>query len=610
MKKRKSLGYGFPDEVTKVSLKGSNLKKIDEDDWKDQLIPNFDAYEQQEAQKDPWRDTILLILTLLLFFSIFLRIFHLQIVKGEASRQLADGNRIQIRLIHAPRGVIYDRNGKILAAHSPAFRLFDSKIKKARLITREEALELEVKNDPRSKDLEIDNVRTYPKGESLAHVIGYVGEISPQDLQKTQFENYRLGDRIGKMGIEAQYESLLKGIDGGEVIEVDSKGEKIRTLRRNAPIPGQSIYLTIDSGLQEILYKLMNDTLLKVGACCGAVIALDPLSGQILALVSLPSFDPNIFTRGQDEGEINKILSGSDSPILNRSISGSYPPGSTFKIVSSLAALSSGVSADTTIQDNGEFYLGTSRFSNWYFNQYGKVEGSVNLVKALQRSNDTYFYRISQIIGEQAIISWARKLFLGGKLNIDLPGEETGLVGDDEWKRKTFGQGWYPGDTLHMAIGQGFVLTTPLQVLGITSYIAADGKLFRPQLVFKKKNLLVSDLLPKENVKVISEGLKKVPKIGGTAWPFFSFPIETAGKTGTSEYGDPKGRTHAWYTSYAPANDPKIALTILIEGGGEGSSVAAPIAKEAYRWYFSEDKNKLIQDVYIPATESGRQLGE
>ncbi len=582
------------------------------DEWKDQLIPNFNAYDQQEDQKDYWRSTILLILTLLIFFSIFLRIFHLQIVKGERSRQLADGNRIQIRFIHAPRGVIYDRNGQILAASSPAFALNDGDIKKTRLITREEALELEVKKDPRSKNLEIDNVRTYPKGESLAHVVGYVGEISPQDLQNPQFKKYRLGDRIGKTGIESQYESLLKGIDGGEVIEVDSKGEKIRTLRRNAPISGQSIYLTIDSNLQEILYKLISDTLVKVGACCGAGIASDPMSGQILALVSLPSFDPNVFIRGQDEGEINKILSGSDSPILNRSISGSYPPGSTFKIVTALAALSSGkIRTQTTIQDSGVIYLGTFKFSNWYFNQYGKLEGPVDLVKALQRSNDTYFYHVGQTIGEQAIIDFARRLKLGEKLNIDIPGEEAGLVPDDRWKREKLGEVWYPGNTLHLAIGQGFILTTPLQILGITSYIAAGGELYKPQILLKSKpHLLVSNLLPKENVNTISEGLKKVPQTGGTAWPFFTFPIETAGKTGTAEYGDARDRTHAWYTSYAPANDPKIALTILIEGGGEGSSVAAPIAKEVYRWYFSEDKNNLIKDIYIPATESARSLGE
>ncbi|KKQ81718.1 MAG: Peptidoglycan glycosyltransferase [Candidatus Daviesbacteria bacterium GW2011_GWF2_38_7] len=255
--------------------------------------------------------------------------------------------------------------------------------------------------------------------------------------------------------------------------------------------------------------------------------------------------------------------------------------------------------------------MGQFKFSNWYFNQYGKVEGPVNLEKALKRSNDTYFYKISQIIGENALVDWSKKLHLGQMLGIDIPGEAKGLVPDNDWKQKNFDVPWYPGDTLHMSIGQGFVLTTPLQVLGITSYIAADGIIYKPQLLLSQKpEVLVSNLIAGDKIEIVKEGLRQVTKEGGTAWPFFVFPIETAGKTGTAEYGDPKDRTHAWYTSYAPADDPKIALTVLVEGGGEGSSVASPIAKEVYRWYFSPDKSNLIKDVYVSATDSGRPMGE
>lgn len=610
-RKKRSLGYGFPDEVTKVTPKRSYFKQGAEE-WKDFLIPNFDASLTKISLKSGIRVTGLLIIILIFFFVIFLRLFHLQIVRGSLNRERADGNRILIKVTHAPRGVIYDRNGKILASNSPAFRLFDKGSNRARLITREEALELEVKNDQRALDLEIDNVRTYPMGEKFAHLLGYIGEISQQQLQKVEYEKYRLGDKIGQSGIEAQYEKILKGVDGGEIIEVDSKGVKLRILRVNPATAGQNVYLTVDADLQDKIYQLMKDTLRKVGSCCGAVLAMDPKSGQILALLSFPSFNPNTITYAVDENAILQIFSHPDSPILNRSIAGTYPPGSTFKIVSSLSALSSGkVTPDTTIVDNGVIYLGTFKFSNWYFNQYGKVEGSVNLLKAIQRSNDTYFYEISRIIGENALTSWARKLKLGGKLEIDIPGEAEGLVPDDEWKRKTFGLPWYPGDTLHLGIGQGFVLTTPLQILGITSYIAADGNLYQPHILssFKAK-VLVSNLIDQEKIKIIKEGLKLVPKDGGTAWPLFTFPIPTAGKTGTAEFGDAKNRTHAWYTSYAPADDPKIAITVLIEAGGEGSSVAAPIVKEVFRWYFSPDKNNLIQDVYIQATDSGKTLGE
>ena len=587
-------------------------KILENDDWKDILLPNFDSGHNTKFVRSTWAILPFSSVCLILFFIIFLRLFHLQIVEGKANRELADGNRIQIKIIHAQRGVIFDRNGKILAANSPAFRLLDQSSKKTKLISREEALGLEVKNDPRSGDLEVDNVRIYPLGEQFAHAVGYLGEISQSQLKDTAYKNYRLGDRIGQIGIEAQYEKLLKGVDGGEIIEVDSVGKKLRILRRNPPVPGQNIYLTIDVALQEKIYENLKMTLLKLGSCCASAVAMDPFTGQILALLSLPSFDPNIFTQNQDDNAISEILNNQFSPVLNRVISGTYPPGSTFKIVSSLAALSSGITPEKTIQDNGVLYLGPYRFTNWYFNEYGKTEGPVNLLKAIQRSNDTYFYEISRIIGVEKLIEWAHKLRLGSKLDIDLPGEASGLIPSDRWKRKTFGEGWYPGDTLHMAIGQGFVLTTPLQILGITSFIASDGILYQPQLVLAnfKPKVLVSNLASDDKIKLIKDGLKLVPKNGGTAWPFFNFPIPTVGKTGTAEFGDPKNKTHGWYTSFAPSDSPKIALTILVEGGGEGSNVAAPIAKEVYRWYFSPDKNKLIQDVYTQATDSSKILGE
>ncbi|MBI2039820.1 penicillin-binding protein 2 [Candidatus Microgenomates bacterium] len=624
MVRKKSLGYAFRDELAKVSFPSKKVKNKNEDsNWTDYLLPNFGSeFKQTKLVSSPFRTILILSVCLVIFAIILMRLFHLQIVKGKDNRELADGNRIGVKVIHAPRGVIFDRNGKILAANSPAFRLFDETTQRAKLISREEALEFEVNDDPRAQSLEIDSVRNYPMGEKTAHILGYVGEISQDQLKSGQFKGYRMGDRIGLSGIEAQYESLLRGADGGEIIEVDSKGVKIRTLRKTPPISGQNIYLAIDADLQDKVYQKTLETLIKVNSCCGAVVAMEPASGQILALLSFPTFDPNLFTRGIDEGEINRIFSHPNSPILNRAIAGTYPPGSTFKIVSALAALSSGkITPQTVFEDSGVIYLGTFRFSNWYFNQYGKTEGLVNLIKALKRSNDTYFYRVGQTIGEQGLIDWSKKLLLGQTMGIDLPGEETGLVPDEAWKQKALNLPWYPGDTLHLSIGQGFILTTPLQILGVTSFVSADGSLFKPQLLKRvesggkvlkefKPQILLKGIVPKSDVSVIKEGLKEAAKSGGTAWPFFTFPIETAGKTGTAEYGDPKDRTHAWYTSFAPVDDPKIVMTVLIEGGGEGSSVAAPIVKEALRWYLSEDKNNLIKDIYPQATDSGRSLGE
>ncbi|MBI2017697.1 penicillin-binding protein 2 [Candidatus Daviesbacteria bacterium] len=620
--KKRSLGFGFADELAKVSSRRGHFKKLDSEEWRDRLLPNFIPADLPNSAKAPWRMALFTAIFLISFFALFLRLFHLQIVQGKTNKDLADGNRIQVRMIHAPRGVIFDRSGVILAANSPAFRLTDENSKKSKLITREEALELEVKQEPKSYNLEIDNVRTYPKDVSFAHVLGYVGEISPTQLQEEQYRGYRAGDRIGQSGIEGQYEQDLKGVDGGEIIEIDSSGRKLRTLRTNPPIPGKNIYLNLDASLQEKLYQQIQDTLKKVGSCCGAATALDPNTGEVLALISIPTFDPNIFTSLADDSAIEQVFSDASFPLLNRVTAGTYPPGSTYKILSSLAALSSKkVTANTTIVDNGVVYLGSFKYTNWYFTQYGKTEGSVNLVKAIKRSNDTYFYEIARIVGEEALMDWSKKLKLGNTLGIDLPGEVTGLVPSDGWKRQTFKEVWYPGDTLHLYIGQGFILTTPLQIAGMTSFMAADGKLFKPYLADKitigdqtirqfKPEVLVSNLTTDENIQLIKEGLSEVTKSGGTAWPFFTFPIPTAGKTGTAEYGDPKGRTHAWYSGYAPVNNPKIVVTVLIEGGGEGSSVAAPVVKEAFRWFFSEDKNNLIQDVYGAATDSGRTPGE
>lgn len=620
MVKRRRLGPAFSDELAKVTDKIGHFKKK-EVEWTDALLPSpiYGTGDEQvhssgRGGQSPWRITTFKIVCAILFFIIFLRNFHLQIVEGKRNRELADGNRIQIKVIHAPRGIIYDRNGVILAANSPAFRLFDKDTKKMKLLSREEALELEVKNDPKAVDLEIDNVRAYPMSEQLAHVIGLIGEISEEQLKDPKLtSSYKLGDRIGQSGIEAIYEDILKGKDGGEIIEVDSTNRKLRTLRVNPPIPGRNITLTIDANLQDRIYSLIKANSIKTGSCCAAAVAVDPASGQILSLVSYPSFNPNVFTNMSDDSQRLNILSDSRSPILNRAISGTYPPGSTFKIISSLAALASGqIDANTKFQDNGVIYLGSFKFTNWYFTQYGKTEGLVDLTKALQRSNDIYFYEVGKKIGEKQLADWSRKLKLGSKLGIDLPGEAEGLVPTDGWKRKTYDQVWYPGDTLHMAIGQGFILTTPLQILGITSFIAANGILYQPQVVLTdfRPKVLISNLISDAYIKTIKQALNLVTKEGGTAWPFFTFPIETAGKTGTAEYGDLKNRTHAWYTSYAPSDDPKIALTILVEGGGEGSSVSAPIAKEIYRWYFSADKNKLIQDIYRAASDSAKILNE
>lgn len=627
IKKKKKLGVAFKDELAKVSSKSGHFQQNkDSTSWSEQLLFGWQD-NNPDLETTTLRKFIFIIVIFVTLSSLALRLFHLQITQGRSNKDLADSNRIQVKIIHAPRGVIYDRNGKILAQNEPGFRVLEQveKGQKAKFISRDEALNLEAKNDPQFKNLEVDSIRSYPYGKTAASIIGYVGEITKQELKDPKYKNYqqaassltssayKLGDKVGRSGVEQTYEPFLRGIDGGEVVEVDAQGKKIRTLRQIDPIPGQDLVLTIDNSLQSEVYKNLAEGAKKVESCCGVAIAEDPSSGEILSLVSIPSFDPE---------KVDESLTDINSPFLNRAIAGTYPPGSIFKIVTSAAALSSGkISPNTQFEDTGVMALGEFTFANWYYSEYGRKEGMVNLVKAIQRSNDIYFYHVGQIIGENLLGNTAKKLGLGHPVGIDLPGEASGLIPDDNWKQKTIGTIWYPGDTLHMAIGQGYVLTTPLQLNVLTSEIAQNGNFYPPHLALKITSPgggVIKEFTPapkkvagltQNQINIIKQGLSLVPENGGTAWPMFTFPIKTAGKTGTAEFGSNK-KTHAWYTTYAPVESPTIALTVLVEGGGEGSSVSGPIAKEILRWYFSPDKKNLIKDIYPVATESAKTLGE
>ncbi len=616
MQKRSKFGFSFQDQIQKVAggkARQINIGRVDSS-WEGVLIPGGDGISQNKLLS-PWRKIAFLTFLIIIFAVLLLRLINLQIVEGRNNRDLADSNRIQIKIIHAPRGVIYDRTGKILAQNEPGFRLLDPihPDKKAQYLNRDQALKLEIGNDPSFKNLEVDSLRTYALKEKTAHILGYVGEISAEELKNPKFEGYKGGDKIGRGGIEESYEKILKGVDGGEVVEVDSSGKKVRTLTKTDPTAGQNLYLTIDADLQTLAYDQLEQATKKVNSCCGAVVAEDPNTGQILALASYPSFDPK---------DISMALTGGYSPILNRAIGGMYAPGSTFKIASSLAGLSSGkISKTTVFQDTGVIHLGEFSFANWAFNSSGHTDGLVDIIKAIQRSNDIYFYLLGQTVGVEVLADTAKKLGLGKPLGIDIPGESAGLIPTDQWKRDTFDEVWYPGDTLHMVIGQGYVLATPLQITNLISTVAVDGKYYPPHLALKItdpwggeiKSFSFDSFQPNfkpGDVALVKQGLSLVPKAGGTAWPMFNFPIETAGKTGTAEFGVEK-KTHAWYTGYGPLDKPTIAATALIEAGGEGSTISVPIVRELFRYQFSPNKTALIKDqAPIVATSSARVLGE
>lgn len=612
-------GKAFSDELQKTARVSGHFhnKKNNSFDIGDNLL--FSSFDEGEATNllNPWVKALIVASLIVIFAMLYIRVFHLQIARGKENLDLADSNRIQVKTIHAPRGVIYDRNGRILAANAPGFRVVNASSsgnQKADYITREEALKWEANDDPRFLNLEIDSLRTYSFDEKTSHILGYLSEITGEELSGGKYGNYKIGDKVGRSGVEEAYEKTLKGIDGGEIIEVDASGRKLRTIREKPATPGQNLFLTIDIDLQVLTFDRLLEAVKKAGSCCGAAVVTDPKSGEVLALASVPSYNPE---------NLQDALMAADSPMLNRAIAGEYPPGSTFKIASGLAGLESGkITAETKFEDTGVMAIGPYTFANWNFIQYGrKEEGLLDLPRALKRSNDIFFYQLGQAVGEKEIADAARKLGFGKKIGIDILGEEAGLVPDPEWKKKTIGEVWYPGDTLHMAIGQGFLLSTPLQVSNLASFVASGGKQYPPHLGLEIKDMKkgsikqfkydpISTEANPEYLNLLKIGLEEVPKNGGTAWPFFNFPIQTAGKTGTAEFGHPQNKTHAWYTGYGPIDDPKITATVLIEAGGEGSSVASPVVKEIFRWYFSPDKNDLIKDIGFVATESARILGE
>ncbi len=563
---------------------------------KSQGSPKFrevsENYQLPNKYSRIWIFVILLIFGLGILIA---RLFILTVIRGKEYRILSEGNRIRETKIAAPRGIIYDRENQPIVRNIPFF------------LSEKGAKYYEEKPSTDSSRITESVERDYLYKNVFAHTVGFTGEVNAEDLNKksnTQ-DLYEIGDRIGKTGIEKTYDKTLRGKNGKELEEVDATGNKIRVLGRIDPVPGGNIHVSLDVRLQNAAYAEMKDKK-------GAVVVENPNTGEILALVSTPSFDPNNFVR--NEG-LSILLQDSNQPLFNRAITGQYPPGSTFKIVTALAALQShSIDTTTQIEDTGVLQVGSFTFGNWYFSQYGRKEGIVDIVKALKRSNDIFFYKTGEMTGIDTIALWAGKLGIGKQLGIDIAGEEKGLMPDPKWQKETKGENWYLGNTYHVSIGQGDVLTTPHQVNAWTNVIANGGKLCRPHLT-KIQNDECKDLnIKKENIDLIREGMREACATGGTGWPLFQFKVKSeklkvdgtdffetfesttsankmvgipvACKTGTAEYGDSKNRTHAWFTVFAPVYNPQISVTVLVEGGGEGSNVAAPIAKKILEKWF------------------------
>ncbi len=550
------------------------------------------------------------------------RLVYLQLFQGVYYRSLSDSNRIRTQVIYAPRGIIFDRNGIPLVLNVPGFRqtIKDPKGKstdRVVFINKEKALSLLAKGDT---NIAFDSLREYPYKDAIAHVLGYIGQISKEDLKTSEYANYSVDAFIGKTGIEEEYQHLLRGKDGKQLVEVDAYGGKVRPLGQTDPIAGEDITLTLDAKLQQAVYSAASD-IEK-----GAVIVSKP-NGEILAMVSKPSYDPNIFTLDityhvapeSAYKNISSVLTdGQSQPLLNRAIGGVYPPGSTFKLVVAAAGLEGKVINEAYhITDTGILRVGEFSFANWYYTQYGgKESGDVDVVRALARSNDIFFYKLAELLNVDRISAMAKKFGLGNVSGIDLPGEAKGTVPTREWKKVKIGDNWYLGDTYHFGIGQGFLLTTPLQVNNWTAAIASHGVLSKPYLIKDQNNnskVKSERILSEKTIDLIRQGMIDSCSPGGVAWPLFEFKVQNsklkidgknfmkaasssadtrqvsiACKTGTAQHGGEETLPHAWITLFAPAYDPQVVVTVLSESSGEGSNEAAPVAKRILEAYFSK----------------------
>lgn len=573
MPKRKLYLPGFFDEVKREKL---TKRKLDQ------------PWDSADFARDRLRGlNFLKVAAYVIAFVFLLRLFFLQVIEADKNKNLSEGNRIQLVPVEAVRGRVLDRFGKVLAQSQREYylekngtevKISDSQVKELeRQGLASENFEGELgKIIPRVS-------RHYTMDSKIAHALGYVSAVTAEDLKaQTSLSGI---DSVGRLGVEATYDDFLRGKNGKKLIEVDARGHKVSVLGAEEAKDGGDVSLTIDSTLQEITYNALKKQTDKIGTHRGAVIVQNPSTGEILALVSLPAFDP---------GNIGASVADRDKPYLDRATQGVYPPGSIFKIATALAGLESGkINKDTEVEDVGEFSLGDVKFSNWFYTQYGQKDGVLKLERAIARSNDIFFYRAAELTGLENIRKMAIKLGFGQKTGVDLLGEELGLVPDEVWKKAQFNLVWFPGDTMHLGIGQGFMLVTPMQIEQMAGF-TATGKLMKPYLVSAVNSnlgqvkigskVVAENLVSKENFDLVRSGMKMACQKGGTGWPFFDAPYVVGCKTGTAEQAE--GNPNAWFTAFAPFDSPKVAITVVVDDGGEGSTVAGPVAREILDWYF------------------------
>ena len=489
-----------------------------------------------------------LILSLAILFSAVVKI---NVIRGNYYRDLAINNKVTQRVVEAPRGEILDRKGRILA-----------------------------------QNVEFDGVkkRQYPYGESASIITGYVGLVNAEELKQGKCGQKMLNQSVvGRGGIEYTMDCELRGKDGVKILEMDALGKTTREMGQIDPEKGKGVELSIDAYWQEKIYKLLEGRK-------GVVIISEPSTGKILVMASSPSYDANNFTYSYDKDTVKTYLEDSEKlSMLNRAMGAKYHPGSVFKPLEALGALEDEtIDENTLFEDTGVIKIGEYSFNNWLWTKKGGTDGMVDVVKALKRSNDIFFYKLGEAMGVDRIKFWAEKFGLGKVTGVELPAEVAGLVPDDKWKRENKGERWYLGDTYHLSIGQGDLSVSPLQINLMTNVVATGGQKCKMSLIKNKKVECETVKAKSEHWNLVKEGMREACQNGGTAYPLFNFKTKIACKTGTAELGDGSTDTHAWLTAFAPIENPQISITVMIERGGEGSDVAAPIVGDILKEWFEE----------------------
>ena len=589
-------------------------------------------------KKQTLRLQTMLGLCLVLFVILVGRMVYLQLWRGEYYTKQSDGNRLRQSRIIAPRGLIFDKDGKELVNNLPGYAVvlqkqsdykaetlqhisellnipvadIQKKIKESRnyyepiLLKNDLDMEMVTKIEEQRRYmpevmLAVQPIRNYPYKELAVHALGYVGEVSSYEIEKGLFKNVTQGSIVGKSGLEKSYDKVLRGEDGAFMEEVDVAGNVVKHYDSVQPVPGKNLQLTLDYSLQKALEDFTDKHLaflrssgLAPRARAAAVVALDPRNGAVRAMVSRPGYDPNLFVHGISSKDWNRINNDDAYPLNNKVISGEYPPGSTFKIVTGSAAFElNKVRVDEPIYDGGFHPLVPTMG-----NAGGEVLGWLTFISALAMSDNVYFYELGNRVGIDNIAKYARIYGFGQKTGIDLDGENNGLVASKQVKREIWNEDWRLGDTFNAAIGQGFNLTTPMQLSVMLSIVANGGIKYQPYLVdsilnadgtlFEKpkraegKHIEVSQ----QTIDYMRQGMSATTQEGGTASYFSQLPKPIAGKTGTAE--NSHGRDHGLFVAYGPVEDPELVVVCIVEQGGFGSTAAGPIVYKAFEEFFKE----------------------